>query len=237
MALLLASQLVAAFTLSYQQCGVLQRSEATAAALQSLSTSLGAKLLPIEEPVAGGEDGLQLNEQLVDRVSNGWVHVADDFRSLVGAKRLGASTVWLNEEAAETVGNVEEGGWMGAAIVEDFADAVCGSLAALPDAVVAARRAAAAREAGDAETGEAMEILERRLRRERAAAEWGARAGDVDAGLADGASSEAAAADASRGQPLPAPDQPQAAHKFCIDCGARLPRRAKFCSECGGAQS
>jgi len=33
-----------------------------------------------------------------------------------------------------------------------------------------------------------------------------------------------------------APAGPEAATKFCISCGKPIPRAAKFCSECGGAQ-
>jgi len=32
------------------------------------------------------------------------------------------------------------------------------------------------------------------------------------------------------------PGQPSAETKFCINCGKPIPRRAKFCAECGGAQ-
>ena len=42
------------------------------------------------------------------------------------------------------------------------------------------------------------------------------------------------------GEPSPAataePGQPGAETKFCINCGKPIARRAKFCSECGGAQ-
>ncbi len=48
-------------------------------------------------------------------------------------------------------------------------------------------------------------------------------------GSAPGAPSAAASAPA-------APAGSQAATKFCISCGKPIPRAAKFCSECGGAQ-
>jgi membrane protease subunit (stomatin/prohibitin family) len=48
-------------------------------------------------------------------------------------------------------------------------------------------------------------------------------------GGAPGAPSAAAPAPA-------APAGSEAATKFCISCGKPIPRAAKFCSECGGAQ-
>ncbi len=35
-----------------------------------------------------------------------------------------ATTVWLNEEASEREGDIDQNGYMGVAIIDDFADAI-----------------------------------------------------------------------------------------------------------------
>lgn len=144
-------------------------------------------------------------------VGPGWIHVADTFKEAVAAKRLGATTVWLSSAAAAAKGDVESMGYLGAAITGDFVNAVCGSPDALPAAVRAAQAAAAAREDADAAG----------TRREMEAE-------------AAGAAGPAAWAEPIDVAPAPSGGGGDAAaHKFCMQCGARLPRSAKFCGECG----
>lgn len=77
-----------------------------------------------------------------------------------------------------------------------------------------------------------------------AAANEGGGAG-LGAGLGAGMAMGKSMADAvaGKGQPAPAAPQPAASPapatdtKFCIACGKPIPRSAKFCPECGGAQT
>ena len=55
-----------------------------------------------------------------------WVHVATAFKELSAAKNNGAVTVWLNEQAVRDVDEVNTG-FLGMAIIGDFADALCAS--------------------------------------------------------------------------------------------------------------
>lgn len=51
-----------------------------------------------------------------------------------------------------------------------------------------------------------------------------------------GESAAAAPAGAPSPEPAAQPEQPAGATKFCMNCGTKIPRAAKFCSECGAAQ-
>ena len=187
-----------------------------------------------------------------------WVHIATTFPELATAKRLGAVTVWLNEQAAAAQDDIKETGFLAAAIISDFADAVCGNVDAVPYCVLEAQRAAIEKE----------EEEERRSRRDHdhALAEelkmrpvrWDALAADEEA---DPLSPFAKPAAETPSEPLwaqtpwaptnqPSPASPAAsspaaaepasgavtASKFCIACGSKLPVVAKFCSQCGAQQ-
>lgn len=70
-----------------------------------------------------------------------WVHIATSFKEISAAKRNGAVTVWLNEQAVRDTEEFSTG-FLGAAIINDFADALCSTEAELPALLVDAQRAA-----------------------------------------------------------------------------------------------
>ena len=82
-----------------------------------------------------------------------WVHVATTFAELVAARRAGATTVWLNEQAAGSAGDLEDQGYFGTAIIDDFADAVIGGAIEVPDVLDEARDTRRRREARDERAG------------------------------------------------------------------------------------
>jgi hypothetical protein len=68
-----------------------------------------------------------------------WIHVCDSVPRLAGARRVGARTVWLNEQAAADENSRgldgeagESSGYLARGIIADLADGVCGCLADLP---------------------------------------------------------------------------------------------------------
>ena len=84
-----------------------------------------------------------------------WVHICGDISDLAGAKRVGGRTIWLNlqayadeqrtnslssikdwEEARERGDNVIDD-YMARSVIADLADALCGQLEQLPDALLA----------------------------------------------------------------------------------------------------
>ncbi len=133
--------------------------------------------------------------------------VCSDVKQLAQARRLGATTLWLNEEAAAEEDG--RGGYLAYAIVRDLADAVVGGTdQLLLGAELAVRRFA--------ET-------ERRRR-----------ADEEESASAEGARDEPVMIDVMA--EATAPEAGGVATKFCVYCGARLPTAARFCSECGEKQ-
>ena len=105
-------------------------------------------LSPTGEPVVSPE----LSSALVTKE---WVHICGDISDLAGAKRVGGRTIWLNlqayvdeqrtnslssikdwEEARERGDNVIDD-YMARSVIADLADALCGQLEQLPDALLA----------------------------------------------------------------------------------------------------
>lgn len=100
------------------------------ASIAALEAKIGAaKLLPLDGPPDGPPDGI-----FCDDFS--WVHVAETFKDCAAAKRHGAVTVWLNEQAAANADDYEVTGFLGASIVKDFADSLCACEASLPASVL-----------------------------------------------------------------------------------------------------
>lgn len=183
----------------------------------------------------------------------GWVHVATTFKEVALAKEAGAVTVWLNEKAASD--DVTDQGFLGFSLVNEFANAVCGSETQLPEAIVDAQRAAEEKDAAEEQRGrrDHYSSLDEQERLRPVA--WDAKASADepadpfspfatpadDAPLPSWLSLAAEDADAMADVGLSvvapdaaAPDTSEA--KFCTSCGARLPRAAKFCSACGERQ-
>ena len=146
--------------------------------------------------------------------AGGWVHAGATIKELAAARRAGAATIWFNEVAAKTaIGDVEAHGYLGASIIEDFADAVCGSAEELASATV-----------------DAWRVFEERAEEEDSLAERGGPV-DITSWIEESIvqDNEAAALPQGAGGTGAAP----ASTKFCISCGVRLPSTARFCSECG----
>lgn len=68
-----------------------------------------------------------------------WIHVCDTVPRLAGARRVGARTIWLNEQAAADENSKgmngeagESSGYLARGIIADLADGVCGRFADLP---------------------------------------------------------------------------------------------------------
>lgn len=71
-----------------------------------------------------------------------WIHVCDTVPRLAGARRVGARTIWLNEQAAADENSKgmngeagESSGYLARGIIADLADGVCGRFADLPSAL------------------------------------------------------------------------------------------------------
>jgi hypothetical protein len=71
-----------------------------------------------------------------------WIHVCDSVPRLAGARRVGARTIWLNEQAAADENSKgfdseagDASGYLARGIIADLADGVCGHLADLPAAL------------------------------------------------------------------------------------------------------
>ena len=151
----------------------------------------------------------------------GWVHVASEFKELVAARRAGATTIWLNEAAAATAGDLNTQGYFGTAIIDDFADAICADASELVDAATAARRARSMRKASAVDTDD----------------NWNSRKCETDRARTPPAAVVPGGGVAASSAAAKAPSNDvRATTKFCIECGAQLPSRAKFCSACGATQ-
>lgn len=184
-----------------------------------------------------------------------WVHIAATFKELATAKRLGAVTVWFNEQAAATqkdVGDIADNldmGFLSAAIISDFADAVCGSAGDVAGCVLEAQRVAIEKE--EKENQRFLRETERQLAEaeKMRPVRWDAVASDEQ----EDPSSPFAKPAEQLPEPFwkqsmmpPAPPPPPApsvpadatagSSKFCILCGVKLPLVAKFCSQCGAKQ-
>lgn len=216
----------------------------------SVAEQAGARLLPIELPLPEDASPLELVGPCEEFA---WVHVAMTFKECAAAKRHGATTIWLNEKAASTQGDFESTGFLGATIIDDFADAVCASAEELDVAVPAAQQAAAtkaAEEEARAEREHYSSLEEDMLTR---LPQWDAEAllpsGDDE--LTSPFAQPAPMGDAGLGlsmwdgqqewqQPQPANGDAGAdaatSSKFCTQCGTKLPVDAKFCSACGAKQ-
>lgn len=175
-----------------------------------------------------------------------WVHIATAFKDLSAAKSHGAVTVWLNDQAVRDVDEVNTG-FLGMAIINDFADALCASegditarvleaqLAALEKAAEEERRtlrelatelADEARSrpvAWDAKVAEDEDpfggIFGKMAPQEDVVPSWTQMEDEKPMRSADGAG-----------------DSSGRSHKFCTACGTQLTLAAKFCSSCGQPQ-
>ena len=184
-----------------------------------------------------------------------WVHVCSSIKELAGAKRVGARTLWLNVaaaadehskeitdediERAQASGLPEPQGYIARGIIADLADAVCGGLEEIPEALVSLQAAV---------------LKEREKEREKervAAAEAVEAAGCAEAVAKAKAAQEAQAAQAAQEAVRAAEVAKAKAEKdaeedveakvagwrerqqYCIACGGALPKRALFCPACG----
>lgn len=105
-------------------------------------------LSPTGEPIVSPElDSALLTQE--------WVHICGDVSDLAGAKRAGGRTIWLNMEAyadeqrwnslssLEDFEEARERGedviddYMARSVIDELADALCGQLEQLPDALLA----------------------------------------------------------------------------------------------------
>lgn len=160
-----------------------------------------------------------------------WVHAGTTIKELAAAKRMGGATVWLNKQAAKSaLGDVEGQGYLGAMIIEDFADALCGNEEELAAAAVQAWVKAEEKAKADDS-------------RERREMEQAGLTVDVDPATDDAQppSPGIVPAPAPAPAPPPAGNPPppaaaQSATKFCIFCGTKRVMEARFCSQCGERQ-
>ena len=154
--------------------------------------------------------------ELVAWVSSGgdpeqrWIHICATLKELAAVRRYGARTVWLNARAAaEQARNENEDTFLSDKITGDFADRVCSTWSQVPAALE--------------EVLALGPLLEESEPQERGpVGAW------APASVAPQPELEAEA-------PPPAA-APASDTKFCMFCGVKLPRRARFCSECGERQ-
>ena len=185
-----------------------------------------------------------------------WVHVCSSIKELAGAKRVGARTLWLNAaaaadehskeitdkdiERAQASGLPEPQGYVARGIIADLADAVCGELKEIPEALVSLQAAV---------------LKEREKTREKervAAAEAVEAAGGAEAVAKAAQEAQAAQAAQEAQEAVRAAEAAKAKEEkdveesveakvagwrerqqYCIACGAALPKRALFCPSCG----
>ena len=153
-----------------------------------------------------------------------WVHCGTTIKELAAARKMGGATVWLNEQAT-TLGDVDSQGYLGASIIEEFADALCGRPEELASAAIEAHDAYKAK----------TQAEER-----RESQEWDAEAAEAAADVEAAADAVEPPVEAAAPAAAPAATEPAAATatatKFCIMCGTKLPAVARFCSSCGERQ-
>ena len=181
-----------------------------------------------------------------------WVHVATAFKELSAAKNNGAVTVWLNEQAVRDVDEVNTG-FLGMAIIGDFADALCASEGEIAARVLEAQ--ATAIEKAAEEEQRALRDLAAELSDEARArpVAWDAKVaededpfGGIFGKMAPQEDAQipswAQMQDEKKPMKSAAPDGSSSRSgggggtKFCIECGTQLPPSAKFCSSCGAQQ-
>ena len=154
--------------------------------------------------------------------------VCADFQQLAAARKQLAITVWMGLAAEEPT---EQESFLAFGIMDDFVDASCESIHGLAAALAAAAEKVA----------EAAERERREAAREAARGEMHAWSEARQRGEAEGAF-EAPGGEldrdvgGAREAPIDLVATAEEACKFCLECGARLPRRAKFCIECGERQ-
>jgi hypothetical protein len=193
----------------------------------TVSFSIDIGKTATQELAASGEIVVPLLQDFAEDYSlvNGfdhWVHVAGGFKDLVAARQMGAATVWLNEQAAADADDIDATGYIGASIIGDFADALCGSSCELLGAVSEARHRFAEREVEE-------EDAAARVERSPKAAGPGL-SDERGAAVIDIEPTPRMAPSAST------PGGTQRKLKYCMECGARLPVAAKFCCDCGEKQ-
>eukprot|EP00325_Prymnesiales_sp_UTEX-LB-985_P030449 CAMPEP_0174718664 /NCGR_PEP_ID=MMETSP1094-20130205/29625_1 /TAXON_ID=156173 /ORGANISM="Chrysochromulina brevifilum, Strain UTEX LB 985" /LENGTH=184 /DNA_ID=CAMNT_0015918821 /DNA_START=92 /DNA_END=646 /DNA_ORIENTATION=- len=171
----------------------------------SVSTSIASDLgrAALETLVTDSDSLVAFEEVANVDIGNreGWVHVTTTFPELVQARRAGAATVWLNDQAA--AGDLESQGYIGAAIIDDFADAIC----AAPNGLTSA-------------------INDARLARWQAEAATGAEQLAVDV-------TAQAISNGNTNDDVDLPVSTSMTRQFCMQCGAEMPGRANFCRFCG----
>ncbi|KAL3915585.1 MAG: hypothetical protein SGPRY_007165 [Prymnesium sp.] len=149
-----------------------------------------------------------------------WLHVAVSLEECTIARQLGARVVLIHQDAAAEDA-LERLGFVALGIIEDHTNAICASIADLPEALERARGL------GDESDDEPPDVFSERSggRVWEALSTEPLEAGaDKDIGIASGAKA------------TPTPGSLSREHKFCVECGTKLPRTAKFCFECGYCQ-
>ena len=141
-------------------------------------------------------------------IAGSWCHVGSTLAEIAPAKRLGALTVMIDADVNSEVDDLFGGDFLAASVLSDFYDLVLGGLDELTPGALA--------RLPDVSSGPENERVVGWLDRQ-----------DRAAGAHRAAPSRAAAAAAAQRTAGRRRD------KFCIHCGATLPRVAKFCSECG----
>lgn len=202
------------------------------------------------EPIASSE---------VERAAalDEWVHICDTVPRLAGAKRMGARTIWLNQQAAADENSRgftgepgESSSYLARGVIADLADGVCGELAEIPATLEQVQLDHQAKQ--DARSGLAIDAASNALDRLRgtSAISLDFVEGDEDIVLdtsetlsLDGVGVGLHSAGAEGTLPLDRSDvgvdeveasvAKTSSPKFCIQCGAPLPHKAKFCPECG----
>ena len=142
-------------------------------------------------------------------IAGSWCHVGSTLAEIAPAKRLGALTVMIDADVNSEVDDLFGGDFLAASVLSDFYDLVLGGLDELTPGALA--------RLPDVSSGPENERVVGWLDRQ------------------DRAAGATAPRRAVAPPPPPPPSEPPAATatKFCIHCGATLPRVAKFCSECG----
>eukprot|EP00316_Scyphosphaera_apsteinii_P013540 CAMPEP_0119344338 /NCGR_PEP_ID=MMETSP1333-20130426/106922_1 /TAXON_ID=418940 /ORGANISM="Scyphosphaera apsteinii, Strain RCC1455" /LENGTH=205 /DNA_ID=CAMNT_0007356777 /DNA_START=180 /DNA_END=797 /DNA_ORIENTATION=- len=175
--------------------------------------------------------------------------VCANFKQLVAAKRQGAITIWVDSKAAAE----DEAGhdrFLASNIIDDFADAVCSDLWQLPAAFQSVgQKMQVIDDFADAVCSDlwqlpaAFQSIGQKMQEQAEAERSVARAGrgraeyeaesTLAAALQRGSDAEGASYLDLREDAL---GLSESQFKFCMECGTRLPRSAKFCSSCGKKQ-
>lgn len=159
-------------------------------------------------------------------------------KQLAAARQICDTAVWINEQAAEDGLQPEGRGFLADAIIGDLANGVCYDVSGLVDALATAeaevRNKQDRHEERSKEEGVGVGSKEEAEGVGSSGGGAGAATDVIRDGFAAGASVAASSPATERGtEPAPAAVQ---THKFCMECGVKLPRTAKFCFECGASQ-